>query len=182
MNAATFQRESPEFPEACNIVVLYENDQTRTRAMAACDYLVQQFWQQVELKFHWWRADFLRDSRLAALAADSAVQADFLVISSERAGEFSGEVEAWFETWLERRTEPVGALIDLPPATARGAHDPARDRFLSEVSRRGRFEYLTALPGSEGTTPPDSKSSALAGIGADILGESRPPSHHGLNE
>lgn len=182
MNAAKSERETPDFQEVCNIVVLYENDGTRGRAMAACDCLVRQFWQEVELKFHWWRVDFLRDPQLAALASDSAVLADFLVISLERNCEFPPAMEAWFESWLARRPEQFGALVDLAAAASGGVGDSARERFLLEVCRRGKFDYLAALPSAEGNPPSNPQQFAVTGIVDDILGESRPPSHHGLNE
>lgn len=182
MNAVMAERDTPDFQDVCTIVVLYEGDATRARAMAACDYLVRQFWQEVELQFHWWRTDFLRDTELAALAADNAVQADFLIISSESPQEFAPALESWFESWLERRTDRQGALVDLA-ATPSGGGMTARAQFLQEVSRRGKFDYLTAVPQGEPSASHSADvSPARHGIIDDILGESRPPSHFGLNE
>lgn len=177
MNATRPDRESPEFSDVCTIVVLYEGDASRFHAMAACDYLVRQFWAEVELKFHWWRTDFLRDEQLAAVAAVNAVQADFLIISSASAQEFSPELESWFEGWLDRRTDKEGALVDLLPVSQTGPGPTAREQFLHEVCRRGKFDYLTAVPGETGESRP-----ALTGIIPDRSMESRPPSHFGLNE
>ena len=183
MNAVMPERDAPDFQDVCTIVVLYEGDATRARAMVACDYLVRQFWQEVELKFHWWRTDFLRDLHLAAVAADNAVEADFLIISSESNREFSPALESWFESWLARRSDRQGALVDLQAAFQGGAGMTAREQFLQEVSRRGKFDYLTSMPQSEsGAAHSGSASQSVPGIIDDILGESRPPSHFGLNE
>jgi hypothetical protein len=177
MNATRPDRESPEFSDVCTIVVLYEGDVSRARAMSACDYLVRQFWAEVELKFHWWRTDFLRDEQLAAVAAVNAMAADFLIISSESDREFSLELESWFESWLDRRLDREGALVDLLPASQNGRGVSAREQFLHEVSRRGKFDYLTSIPG--GTGEPRQSVTRLID---DRSGESRPPSHYGLNE
>lgn len=184
MNAVIPERDTPDFQDVCTIVVLYEGDATRARALGACDYLVRQFWQEVELKFHWWRTDFLRDEELAAVAANNAVQADFLIISSESNCEFSPALESWFESWLERRSsDRQGALVDLSAAFQSGAGRTAREQFLQEVSRRGKFDYLTSMPQSEsGAAPSGAAPQSVPGIIGDILGESRPPSHYGLNE
>jgi len=180
MNVVIPERETSGFPDVCTIVVLYDDDATRARAMAACDYLVRQFWHEIELKFHWWRTDFLQDMSLASLAADNAVQADFLILSLRPDHELSPTLEAWFESWLPRRPEELGALVDLTPRPRGGFRDSSREQFLLEVSRRGKFDYLTAMPGTD-ARPPEDRSS-LPGIVDDILGESRPPSHFGLNE
>lgn len=177
MNATRPDQETPEFSDVCNIVVLYEGDASRSRAMAACDYLVRQFWAEVELKFHWWRTDFLRDEQLAAVAAVNAVAADFLIISSESDREFSLELESWFESWLDRRLDREGALVDLLPGALSGRGPTAREQFLHEVSRRGKFDFLTAIPG--GTQEP---THPMSGLIDDRLEDSRPPSHFGLNE
>lgn len=180
MNAVMPERETPDFQDVCNIVVLYDNDATRTRALAACDYLVQQFWQEVELKFHWWRTDFLSDASLARVAADDAVGADFLIISSENERAFPPQLESWFESWLERRTGVLGALVDLQSAHPPGSNDSAREQFLREIGRRGNFDYLTAIPSGAGETTSNVRSPQSGKM--NVLGESRPPTHYGLNE
>jgi len=172
MRTASEEIESPNDQEVCTVVVLYDGLVTRARAMAACDYLVNQFWPEVELKFHWWRTDFLRDAALANLAADEAVASDFLIICSDGTGALSPALETWFETWLERRGEKNGALVDLS-ASPRSTQ---REAFLREVGRRGRFDYLTAVPEEVGNTINPNR------VADGILGESRPPSHYGLNE
>jgi len=183
MNVVMPERDASDFQEICTIVVIYEGDATRARAMGACDYLVRQFWQEVELKFHWWRTDFLRDAQLAAVAADNAVQADFLIISSEKNREFPPALESWFESWLERRSDRQGALVDLQAVFEGGQSVTARAQFLQEVGRRGKFDYLTAMPGGEtGVAQTASARQPVNGIIDDILGEPRPPSHYGLNE
>lgn len=183
MNAVMPAQDEPDFQEVCHIVVIYEGDATRARAMVACDYLVRQFWQEVELKFHWWRTDFLRDVQLAAVAADDAVQADFLIISSETSHEFSPALESWFESWLARRMDRQSALVDLQMVFQGDGGVTPRTHFLQEVSRRGKFDYLTAMPGGEGEPARvNQMRQPVSGIIDDILGESRPPSHYGLNE
>ena len=68
--------------EACTVLVLYEDQATRQRGLAACDYLMNNFWTEVEFEFHWWRTDFLADASLAAAAAAKASEASLIFLCS----------------------------------------------------------------------------------------------------
>jgi hypothetical protein len=180
MNTIIADPNAPAPAERCSIVVLYDDDATRTRALAACDYLVGQFWESVELNFHWWRTDFLSDPAMAEMAAGDSVAADFLIVCSGTEQRLAPALEQWFEIWLERRINRLGALLDL--GTIRGAQNipslPGREQFLRDVCRRGNFDYLTAF----GETAGARSDAKVGGVIDDILGESRPPTHYGLNE
>ena len=54
------------------VVVIYDDPTTRARALTACDYLVSQHWENVELDFYWWRTDFLDDANMSRAAAHYA--------------------------------------------------------------------------------------------------------------
>lgn len=183
MNTATEEQLTPESRDVCTIVVLYDGDMTRTRALAACDYLVNQFWQDLELEFHWWRTDFLCDTALATVASTNAVASDFLIVCLDSHREISRALESWFESWLANRSGHEGALVDLTNARRSQAELTQIEIFLREVSQRGNFDYLTAIPddGKTSRIVNNSEGENYRGID-DILGETRPPSHFGLNE
>ncbi len=183
MNTAIEYQSHPDATDVCTIVVLYDGDMTRTRALAACDYLVNQFWQDVELEFHWWRTDFLRDSTLATVASSNAVASDFLIVCLDSHGEIAPELESWFESWLANRSGREGALVDLT-SNPRVNDDLTQIRkYLLEVSQRGNFDYLTTIPSDGWITQPTNITGGGNYQGIDeILGETRPPSHFGLNE
>lgn len=185
MNAAIEDTQASNSKDTCNIVVLYDGDATRARAMSACDFLVNQFWEDVELNFHWWRTDFLRDAALAKVAALNAIEADFLIVSSDNRDQPSPSLEQWFESWVDQRGDHQGALVDLTASRAGQVFgfSEMRERFFREICRRGRFDYLTTLAeaGSE-FSGPAAAPREMGGIIDDILGGPRPPSHYGLNE
>jgi len=166
--------------ETCNVVVVYDCNATRARAMATCDYLVQQIWGNVELDFHWWRTDFLQDSSLAKLAAQNAIASDFLIICSGSEHELPFSLSRWFEGWVAQRDNQnrFGAMVDL--GTVRdGRAIPSshlREKFLRQLCQQGGFDYLTAF-GVE-LRP----SSSMRPIVDEVLRTARPPSHFGLNE
>ena len=185
MNAAIEDMNSSELQDVCNIVVLYDGDISRARAMSACDFLVHQFWGHVELKFHWWRTDFLADLTLANHAARDAVTADFLIVASENRHEPSPALERWFESWLHLRDTRQGALLDVTATQAGQTFGltETRHRFFQEICRRGNFDYLTTLAeaGVEvSNSPPPPRE--MRGLVDEIDDGSRPPSHYGLNE
>jgi len=185
MNAAIEDMNASNLKDTCNIVVLYDGNPARARAMTACDFLVKQFWENVELNFHWWRTDFLSDPGLATVAARDAVEADFLIVCSVNREQPTPALERWFESWLDLRGERLGALVDLTVSRAGQTFGltETRQRFFREICQRGKFDYLTTLAeaGSEFTTPSPSPRE-MGGIIDDLQGDSRPPSHYGLNE
>jgi hypothetical protein len=164
--------------DLCTVVVIYDDNATRTRALAACDYLVGQFWENVELDFHWWRTDFLNDPYIARAAAHHAVAADFLIVCLKEPGGRPAALEAWFESWVGKRSNREGALIDLTAATVADRSSSTRRNFLRDVARVGMFDYLTAGPEETETNPPATSVNATD----DFFGNPRPPSHFGLND
>jgi hypothetical protein len=176
--------EATPSPEVCVITVLYDDDPTRQQAMRACDFLVGQFWEQVELEFHWWRTDFLRDTLLAAAAAENAAASDFLILSAGSPARLSLDLQAWIQSWLDRRTGSAGALVDLQARPRKGARASERERFLAEVCGRGRFDYLTTGAGDlfDAEKFPTSGPGTWLGAADPEANRFRPPTHCGLNE
>ena len=146
--------------ELWSVVVLYEDAATRQRAMKVCDHLVQQFWAEVEFKFHWWRTDFLEDDTMAATAAADAGNADFIVVSSSAERELSPFVKNWFEAWIAQRQGREGALVDLTKTGAVSAAQTQHNKiFLRNVARRAAMDYLTKVPSVINGKLPDSVES-----------------------
>lgn len=176
MNAAIEEQNATSPLDLCTVVVIYDNLTARSRAMKAGDYLVKQFWENVELKFHWWRTDFLREASLAQVAARNAIAADFLIVCVGDDETASALLEAWFETWITQRTGREGALLDLSLAGAHGG-------FLRELCARGQFDYLAPAldktPSPRTTKAPDL---SLPAASAERPRHARPPSRFGLNE
>ena len=146
--------------ESWSVVVVYDDAETRQRAMKVCDHLVQQFWAEVEFKFHWWRTDFLEDDSMAAAAAADARNADFIVVSSSTERELSPFVKNWFEGWIAQRQGREGAFVDLTETGAVSAdHVQHHKAFLRNVARRAAMDYLTKVPSVIKGKLPDSLES-----------------------
>jgi hypothetical protein len=200
VEAVSFRTQSPmnvmessvkrlESKETWSVVVVYDDTATRERAMVVCDHLVQQFWSEVEFKFHWWRTDFLEDAGMTTTAISDAADADFIIVCASAEGELSPMVNTWFESWIARRNGREGALIDLTEVgvtTVERALD--RQACLRRIAHRAKMDYLTKVtPAMTGTLPDSFESAAIrAGEISSVLDEilhySPPPSHYGLNE
>ena len=161
------------------VVVIYDDPITRARALTACDYLVGQLWENVELDFYWWRTDFLDDANMSRAAAHYAVDADFLIICSSGTENRSKTLEAWLESWIKERDKNEGALIDLsllPDSSHR------LQSVLREIAERGKFDYLASTETSTSNRSAGRLSSVLPASADRLLDRSRPPSRFGLNE
>ena len=161
------------------VVVIYDDPTTRARALTACDYLVSQLWETVELDFYWWRTDFLDDANMSRAAAHYAIGADFLVICSNGTENRSRTLETWLESWIRKRDKNEGALIDLSVLPASPNRLPS---VLREIAERGKFDYLASTEASAGNRSTVKRSSVLPASADRTSDHSRPPSRFGLNE
>lgn len=130
--------------EVWSVVVVYEDLPTRERAMSACDQLVNQFWPEVEFKFHWWRTDFLEDEGMAGTAAEYAAQSNIIIFSGGTEKGLSRRVGKWFEGWTRANGSEDKALFDL---TQTGLITNDKKVWLQQLCACSGVEYLTeALP------------------------------------
>ena len=189
MNATQPRLDTAEPKSLWSVVVVYDDASTRLRAMTVCDHLVRQFLAEVEFTFHWWRTDFLDDPGMAAAAAANAVNAEFIVVCCAPDGELTTGVQHWFEAWTARRAGREGALLDLTESdTASSRRGDRTKAYLREAAHRAAMDYLASLPPAMAGTLPDTFESAALRAGKvtsvldDILRQSPPPSHFGLNE
>jgi len=132
-------------PELFKVVSIYDDAAARERAMQVCDHLVSLLWEDAELKFHWWRTHFLRDAGLARMAAQNAVEADFVILSSNNSSMVSEELEAWFESWIDLRNTKDGALVNLVASPGPGTESTYREDYLREISQRAKLDLLTVI-------------------------------------
>jgi hypothetical protein len=175
--------------EACIVLVLYEDLTTRQRGLAACDYLMRSFWDEVEFEFHWWRTDFLADASLAAAAAEKASEANLIFLCSAGTKQPSASLRAWFDSWIENRLAGEGMLVNLVTGEAPAHHRQVGELFLREISRRADLDYLGTFPQTSTGKHPASvvdagfRASQKMSAGLEgLLRESPPPPHFGIND
>lgn len=134
--------------ETWSVSVLYEDTDTRERAMGVCDHLMRQFWSDIEFDFNWWRFSFLEDAVLARQASGHAVDADILVIAVRGESELPPGVLDWLEQAVTVRGVREGAFIALLGGDSRDPRLMIRknDAVLRALAQRAGMDYFTGSP------------------------------------
>jgi len=181
--ASAKNNEAPsQAKETWSVAVICEDELTRSRALAVCDRLVQQFWAEIEFQFHWWQFAHLREAAPAHDAANVAAAADLIVWATHPEGDFPEHVTAWIQTWLGKRGHREGALVAL----VGHEHDISSKRiakhlYLREVAHRANLDFLSEIPPFLRRSIPESlqwfneRAGQVSSTLDDILGRTSPP-------
>ena len=146
-----------------SVVVVYDEAASREQAVQVCDHLVRRFWAECDLDASWWSSAMLEQSELAGKAVEKAIEADLVIFALQPGGDLPVCVREWIESWLGRRGDREGALVDLrsretdaPEAT------DERHMYLRHAAHRGGMDYLTREPQNISWSFPDSVDSCTA--------------------
>jgi hypothetical protein len=143
-----------------SIVVIYDAPAGREQAMHACDHLVQRFWAESELEVTWWSSAMLERSEMAGKAVEKAIGADLVIFALEPEEELPLCLKDWIETWLSRRGDREGALVDLMSRDTEAINVAGeRQMYLRHAAHRGGMDYLTREPQNISWSFPDSLDS-----------------------
>ena len=128
-----------------SVLIVYEDHATRDRAMSTCDSLVRKHWADFEFNFSWWKFAYLRDSAIAAAAAEAARNANVVIFSAHIGKELPPVVKSWVEKWASKREGQKGALVALigaPEDSMTPTH-----YYLRNVALRTKMDYLPPTVG-----------------------------------
>jgi hypothetical protein len=178
-----FGDKDRETTKRCAVVSIYEDLGGRDLLVQLCHSLARKFKDDLEFQFDWWRFKYLADPEIAMEAAQSAAQADLILLAAQ-SPELPVEVQTWFEGWLPNRGAGDGALVLVQPSRKGASQSLPLRSFLRRTARRGRLDYLRlSSPGS---------AAGVAGTGAEhsliqpdlieLLADDNPPLHWGINE
>jgi hypothetical protein len=171
------------------VMVAYEDSATRDRALQVCDHLALELEDEVKLEFTWWRLDFLLDAQIAWEATEIAVRAGMIVFALHLGHGLPHVLEHWVDTWADERDATEGALvglIGLGSDTATWASP--RHELLRKIAARARMDYLPQgrfnpdEVSAAALSNTDRRASAITPTLREILHQSHPSSHWGLNE
>jgi hypothetical protein len=108
-------------PAVFNVVLMYEDFETRERAKKSLDYLGEELGNDFDFKHSMWRLDVQQDSKLNALAAPSLAEADLLIVSLRCERRLPDRIRALIDERLAQKVNPECALVapfeGLAPAT-----------------------------------------------------------------
>jgi hypothetical protein len=139
-------------------VVVFECEETRNKAVAFCDRLVDRFWTQMGFEISWWSYERLNDPVGAGEAATKAAQARLIIFATRTEAEIPLHVIDWVDKWTSQRSDREGALVALGDQEGAGA---ALDKevYLRDIAHRAGMDFLTRLPQNLLQPFPDSPES-----------------------
>lgn len=131
----------PKFP--FDLVVAYEDTETRSRALHLYDHLAQQLLDDYDFQCSWWKFDHLASPVLLQEAADSAVDANMVILSIRAHRELPAIHQSWVNEWIRRRHSRKAALVVIIAET----NQPERDAtasltYLRNAARIGRMDFF----------------------------------------
>ena len=180
-------RWEPKFP--FDLVVAYEDTSTRNRALHLYDHLAQQLLDDYDFQCSWWKFDHLSDATLRQQAADSAAEANMIVLSLHARNDLLPVHKAWIEDWLPRRDNRKAALVALVAGIDRpesGAGPMLA--YLQKSARQAHMDFFTHafdLPRSAGEVSPQKimeRASTMTPLLQGILHQRVPLPRWGINE
>ena len=185
----------PESQEAFEVAVVYEDTPARERAVALCQHLIQDFDEEIDFDFTWWKFRYLQDPQISRAAFRSASIADLLIFASTSGREPPASVKEWIDRWLSNKQDQECALLSLVGDAGEADLErlPAFS-YARNVAWRGHMDFLpNARPSCQpGSLRAIDRIRERADQGSHILegilhhtGHSAPPpppSHWGINE
>lgn len=138
------------------VVVVYENAETREAAVNFCDRLVERFWSNLEFDVSWWHYPLLSDPTAGNEALQRAATADVLVFAPQSDSPMTDAMQEWAESWVRLRGQREGVLVGLPPQPEGEPELPAKaHRYLRGLAHRTGMDYLTGVPQNLSRWMPD---------------------------
>jgi hypothetical protein len=130
--------ETPDF----SILIAYEDFECGKQAKVTYDFLVENLDADCQFSNTMWKFDVLGIPKLREMAAKDAAQADIIIIACKGNHRLPGEIKAWFESWVEEKTNAIAlvALFDSPDIDPEQV-EATRD-YLASVAKRGRMEFF----------------------------------------
>jgi hypothetical protein len=177
----------PKFP--FDLVVAYEDSDTRNRALHLYDYLAQQLLNDTDFQCSWWKFDHLANDILRGQASAAASEANMVILSLHARQDLSPAQRSWIESWITRRSDRQAALVTLIGGAARPEVEaPSMLNYLQGAARRAGMDFFMHafdLPGPAfklSVTPPVARAPLTNVILQDTLQENVPVSRWGINE
>ena len=171
-----------------DLVVAYEDIETRNRALHLYDHLAQQLLDDYDFQCSWWKFDHLVNATLRQQAADAAVEANMVILSIRAQDELPRTHKLWLEEWIARRHHRKAALVVITAgAKQRGDETTPVLPYLQNAARLAKMDFFTHAfelphPGQTPLSPLAAPSSAAAPFLQGVLQDRIPVSRWGINE
>lgn len=172
-----------------DLVVAYEDLETRNRALHLYDHLAQQLLDDYDFQCSWWKFDHLANATLRQQAADAAAEANMVILSIRAHHELPRAHQLWLKEWVSRRHHRKAALVTMIAGTSAPGRDasPAL-ACLQNAARLARMDFFThafELPRQPRETPDapfPAQAPAAASLLQGLLQNRIPVPRWGINE
>jgi hypothetical protein len=144
-------------PATFNVVLIYEDFETRERGRKSLAYLGEEFGNDCEFRHSMWRLDILQDPKLNVLAAPALAEADLLIVSLRCERQVPDKIIALIDERLAQTVNPECALVApferSAPATRSSVY-----ACLATLARRHGFDFFEqAISDAEDQAEPSLK-------------------------
>ncbi len=127
-----------------DLVVAYEDIETRNRALHLYDHLAQQLLDDYDFQCSWWKFDHLSNATLRQQAADAAVEANMVILSIRAHEEIPLTHKLWLDDWVSRRHHRKAALVVMMAGASQPERAPAPLRaYLQNAARLAGMDFFT---------------------------------------
>lgn len=127
-----------------DLVVAYEDVETRNRALHLYDHLAQQLLDDYDFQCSWWKFDHLTNTTLRQQAADAAVEANMVILSIRAHEELPRTHKLWLEDWISRRHHRKAALVVMIAGTSAPEREASTVlAYLQNAARLARMDFFT---------------------------------------
>jgi hypothetical protein len=127
-----------------NLLVAYEDQSTRDRALHLSQRLAQQLGEDYDFHCSWWKFEHLANATLHEQAAKAAVEANMIVLSLHARPIMSALQSRWIDAWTPRRKSVKGALVALVARAENTTEQPveATTDFLRKIARASHLDFF----------------------------------------
>ena len=133
------RRQSP--PPRFNVVIMYEDFETGTRAKKGLDYVAEELGNDLEFRHSMWRLDVLQEPKLNAMAAPAVAEADLLIISLRGDRQLPAKVLAIINERLAQTANHECALVALFESTPSVIRSSVY-ACLANLARQHRLDFF----------------------------------------
>jgi hypothetical protein len=130
-----------ETTRRCVVVAIYEDRGSRDLLLQLSNALARKFKNDVEFEVDWCRFKYLADPEIARKTAQSATQADLILLAPESA-DLPVYVQGWFEGWAPNREAADGALVLVQPSPKGASRSLPLQTYLRLTAKRAHLDYL----------------------------------------
>jgi hypothetical protein len=104
--------EKPMF----TVLVIYEDFAAGKHAKETCDFLASRLGREFEFKNLMWKFEVLGNPKMKEMAANDALEADLIIVSTHGIGELPEGVKSWMDLWIEHPGNAMALvmLVDRP--------------------------------------------------------------------